>query len=121
MSKLDKLIEDQLNAEDRALFDQYGEKGLFGEVGELFAGKMGPWNGIQLVAQFALLAVGIYAGREIITTDDPAAMLRYGVVFIGIFIAMSVIKLMQWQQIQANRVIREVKRVELQIARSKAV
>ena len=40
---------------------------------------------------------------------------------VGLFMAMSVIKIMQWQQVQANRVIREVKRLELQIARSKTI
>lgn len=114
------MIEDALDAEDRAIFAQYGEKGLFGEVGELFTGKMAPWNMINMVVQIALFAGALYAGRQVIAIDDVAEMMRWGLLTLGLFIAMGVIKLMQWQQVQANRVIREVKRVELQIARAKA-
>jgi len=46
--------------------------------------------------------------------------IRWGAVASVWFRAMSVIKVMRWRQIQANRVIREVKRVELQLARAKA-
>lgn len=121
MNKLDRLIEDALDAEDRAILAQYGEKGLFGEVGELFTGKMAPWNMIHAIVQIALFAGALYAGRQFLAIDDVVEMTRWGVLALGIFMAMGVIKIMQWQQVQANRVIREVKRVELQIARSKTV
>lgn len=121
MSKLDKLIEESLETEDRALFAQFGEKGLFGEVGELFTGKMAPWNMIHFVVQFALFAGALYTGRKFFLVDSAPEIMRFGMLTLGLFVAMAVIKLMQWQQVQANRVIREVKRVELQLARSKAV
>ena len=121
MSKLDRMIEEALDAEDRAILSQYGEKGLFGEVGELFTGKMAPWNMIHFVVQIALFIGALYAGRLFFTVDDLVPMIRWGMLTLGLFIAMGVIKMMQWEQVQANRVIREVKRVELQLARSKAV
>lgn len=121
MNRLDRAIEEALDAEDRALLSQYGEKGLFGEVGELFTGKMAGWNVIHFVVQLALFAGALYAGRLFFTVEDLVPMIRYGMVTLGVFVAMGVVKIMQWQQVQANRVIREVKRVELQIARAKAV
>lgn len=121
MSKLDRLIEDALNEEDRALFAKFGEQGLFAEFGDLFRGRLGFVNAASAAAQIALFAGALFAGREFLSADDVAAMLRWGALFGGLFLAMSVIKLMHWMQIQANRVLREVKRVELQLARSKAV
>jgi len=121
MNKLDRAIEDALDAEDRVLFAQYGDKGLFGEVGELFTGKMVPWNMIHFVVQIALFLGALYAGRQLFTVEDLVPMIRFGMLTLGLFVAMAVIKMMQWQQVQGNRVIREVKRVELQIARSNAV
>lgn len=120
MSKLDRMIEEALDAEDRAVFAEYGEKGLFGEVGELFSGKMAPWNMINIVVQFALFAGALYAARQFIEIDETAAMIRWGTLALALFLSMGVIKIMQWQQVQANRVIREVKRVELQLARTKS-
>lgn len=121
MNKLDRAIEEALDAEDRALLSQYGEKGMFGEVGELFTGKMAGWNAIQFVAQTALFIGALYVGRLFFTVEELVPMIRYGILTLGLFIAMGVIKIMQWDQMQANRIIREVKRVELQIARAKAV
>lgn len=54
-------------------------------------------------------------------TDDVALMIRWGGLCALLMVAVSVIKLMHWEQMQANRVNREVKRVELLLARSKAV
>ena len=120
MSKLDRLIEDALDAEDRAILAQYGERGMFGEIAGLFTGKFGPWNILTAIMQIFMFAGALYAGRQFIAVDDVPAMIRWGSLAALLVAAMSTIKLMQWQQVQANRVIREVKRVELQIARAKA-
>jgi hypothetical protein len=119
MSKLDRMIEDALGAEDRALFNRFGERGLAGEAAELFTGKMGWWNVLSSLIQVALFAAAIYATMKFLTLDDPVLVTRWGVAAAVWFMAMSVIKLMHWQQMQANRVIREVKRLELQVARSR--
>jgi hypothetical protein len=121
MSKLDKLIEDALDNEDRALFLKHGEPGMFGEIAGLFAGKLGPWNALTAIVQVAMFAGALYAGKEFMASSDAADLIRWGGLCALLMIAISVIKLMHWEQVQANRVIREVKRVELLIARAKAV
>jgi hypothetical protein len=121
MSKLDKLIEDALDKEDRALFARHGEEGLFGEVAGLFGGKLAWWNALTVVMQIILFAGALYAGKEFMATADVPGMIRWGGLCALLMIAVSIIKLMHWEQVQANRVIREVKRVELLIARAKAV
>lgn len=121
MSKLDRMIEEALDAEDRDIFSQFGEKGIFGEVAELLTGKLGWINLAQFIVQVALFAGALYAGGRVIALDDPVALIRWSALVVGLFMGMSVIKIMQWQQMQANRIIREVKRVELQIARSKSI
>jgi hypothetical protein len=80
---------------------------------------MGWWNVLSSLIQVALFAAAIYATMKFLTLDDPVLVTRWGVAAAVWFMAMSVIKLMHWQQMQANRVIREVKRLELQVARSR--
>ncbi len=121
MNKLDRLIEETLDAEDRAIFAQYGERGMFGEIAGLFSGKFGPWNILTAVIQLLLFAGALYAGRQFIAIDDLQEMIRWGALAGLLFMAMTAIKLMQWEQVHANRIIREIKRVELQLARSKSV
>jgi len=119
MSKLDKMIEDALSAEDRSLFAHYGERGLVGEIGGLFSGKMGWWNALTVVIQVILFAGAFYAATKFIAIDDLPAMIRWGALSGLLMLAVSVIKLMHWEEMQANRVIREIKRLQLQIARAK--
>lgn len=121
MNKLDRMIEEALDAEDRAVLAEYGERGMFDEIAGLFSGKFGPWNILTAIIQVIMFAGALYAGRQFLAVEDLAVMVRWGALAGLLFAAMSTIKLMQWQQVQANRVIREVKRVELQLARSKAV
>lgn len=119
MSKLDKMIEEALSAEDRAVLSRFGEQGLLGEIGGLFSGKMGWWVALTMLVQVALFAAGLYAAAQFLTLDDPVRVMRWGVAAAVWFMAMGVIKLMHWQQMQANRILREVKRLELQMARAK--
>lgn len=120
MSKLDQMIEDALGEEDRALFQRFAERGLMGETAALFTGKMGWWNILSSLIQLALFAAAIFAAMKILTLEDPVLVMRWGVAAFVLFMAMSAIKLVHWQQMQANRIIREVKRLELQLARAKA-
>lgn len=117
MSKLDQMIEEALRKEDRALFEAAGEQGFFGQVGGLFVGRLGWINVATMAAQIALFAGALFAGREFIAAVDPLAAIRWGALAGLLFAAMTVIKLMHWSQMQANRVIREVKRLELLTAR----
>lgn len=116
MSKFDQLIEDTLADEDQAVFAEYGEQGLFGQIGGLFTGKLGWVNAVQAVAQIALFAGAIYAVVNFLRVDGLPEMIRWGGLAGLLMLAVSVIKLMQWEQMQTNRVIREVKRVELRLA-----
>ncbi|MFN3960675.1 MAG: DUF6768 family protein [Parvularculaceae bacterium] len=120
MSKLDQMIEDALGAEDRALFARFGDQGLVGEIGGLFSGKTGWWVVLTSLVQIALFAGALYAAMQFLTLDDPVLVIRWGIAAAVWFMAMSVIKLMHWQQMQANRVIREVKRLQLQLARGQS-
>ncbi len=117
MSKLDRMIEDALGAEDRAILSDYGEQGLLGQVGGLFAVKLGWWNALTVLMQVLLFAGAFYAATQFMATDELAAMMRWGALSGLLMLAVSVIKLMHWEEMQTNRVIRELKRLQLQIAR----
>jgi hypothetical protein len=113
------MIEEALGAEDRAVLSRFGEQGLFGEAAALFSGKMGWWIALTTLVQIALFAAALYAAAQFLTLDDPVLVMRWGIAAAVWFMAMGVIKVMHWQQMQSNRVIREIKRLELQIARAK--
>jgi hypothetical protein len=115
------MIEAALGAEDRALFARFGDEGLLGEVGGLFAGKMGWWVALTSLIQLLLFAGAVYAAMQCLTLGDPVSVIRWGIAAAVLFMAISIIKIMHWQQMQANRVIREVKRLHLQLARGQSL
>jgi hypothetical protein len=114
---LDRMIEEALGAEDRAILDRYGEQGMFAQMAGLFQGRMGPWSLLTVVAQLAMFAIAVYAGVQFINADDAPGLARWGALAWLGATGTTVIKTWFWTQMQTNRILREVKRVELQIAR----
>lgn len=118
---LDRMIEDALNAEDRAILDRYGEQGMFAQMAGLFQGKLAFWSVLTVIAQMAMFAVALYAGAKFLGTQDPQMMVRWAALAWFGATGTIVIKTWFWMQMQANRILREVKRVELQVARLNSV
>jgi len=117
MSKLDKRIEEALQAEDRALMNQLGEQGLLGQFGGLFRGKMAWITVVTLAAGLVMTVIGFYAAWKFATIEDTNTMLRWaGLAWFGLMVQM-MIKQWSWMRMETNRVLREVKRLELQMAR----
>ena len=108
------------DAEDRVLMDRFGEQGIFAQVGGLFQGKLAWLAAVTFIVATIMVAIGIYAAWKFATVDDMTAMVRWGgLAWAGLTVQM-MIKLWSWMRMESNRVIREVKRLELQIARLQA-
>lgn len=117
MTKLDQRIEEALEAEDRALMEQLGEQGLLRQFGGLFEGKMAGITVVTVVFGIVLSLIGFYAAWKFATVDDTNTMLRWaGIAWFGLT-AQMLIKLWSWMRMETNRTLREIKRVELQMAR----
>lgn len=118
MSDLDERIAEALSEEDREILSQYDEEGLFDQLRGLFSGKMGWMAAIMIVVGIIVTFVGIYAAWKFLTVDDTTAMIRWGGLAWSLFTTQIMLKLWSWMRMGDNRVIREIKRLELQIART---
>ena len=117
MDDLDRKIEEALSAEDRRMLAEFGEQGLFGQLGGLFQGRLGWLSVVTFVVATVMFAVGVWASINFYLEDDVAAMLKWaGLAWIGLT-AQIMIKIWSWMRMETNRVLREVKRLELQLAR----
>ncbi|MGE4611852.1 MAG: DUF6768 family protein [Paracoccaceae bacterium] len=94
----------------------FDEQNIVGQLGGLFHGK-GAWlMSLTLVIGFAFAVTGFYAAWKFATVDELTSIVRWGgLVWLGIF-ATSISQLWSWMRMETNRTIREVKRLELQIA-----
>ena len=119
MSKLDDLIEQSLSDEDRDLLDRYGsEPGYLRQVKTLFGGSLG-WV-MWLVMSFALASfiVAMYALWQVFTTADTLLAVRWGVVAVILMQVTTFLRGFMGSHLQANRTLREIKRLELRMIHS---
>ena len=117
MDELDKRIEAALNAEDRALLAQFGEQGLVGQVFSVFSGKQGWIASIMVVMSFVVFAAAVYCSWKFFTADAVLTAMRWGAGAGMLMLMVGFMKVWFWMRMESNRMLREVKRLELQMVR----
>lgn len=122
MSELDRMIEAALNDDDRAFFAKAGrEPGYLGQVGGLLVGPLAWVNILLMIVQAALFLGGALAAWQFFQAGDTLVALRWGLPAVVLLLTGTVLKVATlWPSLQANRMLRELKRIELQLARQAA-
>lgn len=116
---LDSMIDEALDAEERALLHAVGdEPGYFTQVFGLFGGQLGWVTWVMMAAQTVMFVASVYGAVQFFAATETLEALRWGLPSAVLLICATLIKLTLWPSLQANRVIRELKRLELQMARS---
>ncbi len=116
MEDIDKLIKETLSEEEAKFYNELDEQNLFQMLGGVFKGK-NSWLVVVMhafnILVFGLLIYCIIQTFDVENTND--LILWVGAVII-LFLTMSMIKIYMWMQIHKNAVVREIKRLELQIS-----
>jgi hypothetical protein len=119
MRSLDDMIDEALDAEERELLRSIGnEPGFFAQALGMFGGPTGWVNAVMMVAQAILFLGGAWAAWHFFEAVDPVGQLRWGLPAAVLLIIATVMKMALLPRMEANRLIRELKRLELQLARS---
>jgi hypothetical protein len=116
MDKTDELIERALSAEDRALLARHGEPGYFSQAMGLFRSSMGWVVWVAYLSGVAAFAGFLFALWRSWTALDTLPAVQWGVLAIVLFQFTMVMKSFLGSHMEANRMLRELKRVELQLA-----
>lgn len=120
MRDIDAMIDEALGAEERALLHSIGEEpGFFRQAWGLFAGPIGWVSMVMMGAQAVTFIAGVWAGWRFYQAEDALTALHWGLPSAVLLLASIMIKLAVWPQVHINRVMRELKRIELQIARGR--
>ena len=116
MTDLDTQIKEALDAEDRALYDSFGEEGLIAQAFGVYRGKF-LWIAMIASMVMVIMTVGaFYAIWMFVQAGEGAAALRWGGIAWILMTMVGFMKVWFWMRMESNRVIREIKRVELQVA-----
>jgi hypothetical protein len=117
MSGLDAAIRQTLSEEDARMFEQLdADAALHQQILETFGGRLRWLNVAGWVAGFALTGLVFLFGWRFWVATDLAEMLRWGAAAGLASLGVALVKVWFWLQMQKNAVVRELKRVELQLA-----
>lgn len=118
MKNIDELIEETLTAEDQALLERYGnEPGYFRQALGLFGGPLGWMMWLCYLLAIAAFAGSLFALWQLFATDALLPALRAGIGAVLLFQLALMLKSFMGEQLQANRVLRELRRLELRLVR----
>ena len=115
MSKLDKLIQEALNDEDREILKGTEELGYFNLGLSLFRGKLGWVTWAITLLQSVMVFSGAWCIYNFFVASDVLVALKWGLSGASLWIIRTSIKMSLAPQMQAERILRELKRVELLI------
>ncbi len=121
MSNLDDALRQALSHEDRAYLERYAkEPSLIGEFAQAVTGRYMFIHVLVLIAAVCVAAVSLYAGVRLFSAEPTLDALRWGLGALGGVMILIGIRIWFWLEMQTNRVLRELKRLELQIAHMSA-
>ena len=117
MSNLDDRIRESLATDDRELLAQMdADDSLYRDLIATFQGRMRWMNILSSIIGFVLFGVALACAWKFTMEAEPRGMLMWAA---GAALAISgttMIKVWFWMEIQKNAIVREIKRVELQVA-----
>ena len=122
MRNVDDLIDAALDAEERELLRSIGDRPGFVERAMSLFGAGTRWMvTFMMIAQTLLFLAGAWAAWGFFEATDPVAQLRWGLPAAVLLIWSLSVKLAVAPAVHTERLMRELKRIELQLAhRAKA-
>ena len=112
---IDALIKEALSSEEAEFYEGLKEKNLFGKITEVYKGKMG-WLAITMnIVHLLFFVFFIFALVEFFNAQTTQDMILWCAAGFLSMIFMAMLKLYIWMQMDKNDIIRELKRIELQL------
>lgn len=118
MSELDKKIRETLRSQDAELFKEFDtEPSLFELLSEACRGRHRWLNLLGAFWTLVFLILGIVAAVRFFRAESTRDLVMWAAGCILCMSAVSMLKIWYFLEMHKNAVTREIKRVELQIAR----
>lgn len=115
---IDGLIDEALDAEERELLRTLDEPGFFRQAFGIFGGPGGWMVWVMMFWQAAMFIAGVWAAWHFFQASDTVTQLRWGLPAMLLLIFAGMLKTSLMPRMESNRVLRELKRLELQLPRA---
>jgi len=114
--EIDKLIKQALTEEEAAFYDELDEQNIFQKFGTVHKGKTGWLATVMTIFNVLVFVVLIYCIVQFLNTEITNDLIKWACAGFLCMIFMSMIKLYVWMQMDKNDILRELKRLELQVS-----
>ena len=116
MEDIDKLIKETLTQEEAKFYDDLDEQNAFQMIGGLFKGK-NKWLLVMMnIMTLVFFGLFIYCLVEFFNAEVVKDLLKWGLGSIVFLLGVSMLKVFAWMQMDKNAILREMKRLELQVS-----
>jgi len=112
MNNIDQKIQAALR-HDGASADLLEEPNLIEEAITAFRGRNRLISTFAFILTFVIFVAAVWAGWQFYTAEAVAAQIQYAALTLLFMISVGFLKLWFWLEMHTNRVLRELKRVEL--------
>jgi len=116
MEDIDKIIKETLTQEEAKFYDKLDEQNMLQMVGGLFRGKNKWMMYVMNVMTLIFFSLFVYCLVQFFNTDATNELIKWGFGSIVFLFGMSMLKIFAWMQMDKNALIREIKRLELQVS-----
>ena len=118
MNELDKAIQESLRKEDAELFKDFGEEpSMFAMVMETFQGRHRWLVMMTVFWTLVFMVLAVLSGIRFFRAEATRDLMMWAAACIVCLSAVSMMKVWFWMELNKNSITREIKRLELQIAR----
>jgi len=116
MEDIDKLIKETLTQEEAKFYDELDEQSVFGMLGGLFTGKNAWIIVVMNISTLIFFGLFVYCTIMFFETQETNELIKWGTGSLTFLIGMSMLKIFAWMQMDKNALLREIKRLELQVS-----
>jgi hypothetical protein len=116
MEDIDKLIKETLTQEEAKFYDELDEQNMLGMIGSLFTGKNAWLIVIMNIMTLVFFGLFIYCTVQFFDTNVTNELIKWATGGLVFLLAVSMLKIFAWMQMDKNAILREMKRLELQVS-----
>ena len=116
MEDIDQLIRDTLTEEEAKFYDELEEQNLWQMIFGIFRGKNSWVVYMMSIVQIIFFGLFIYCAIQFFKVEVTNELIKWGVFGTISLIGSSMLKLFSWMQMDKKAIIREIKRLELQVS-----
>ncbi len=117
-NEINDKIKQALPAEDAELYTRFLlEPSLLEQGLELLQSRNRWMNALMLIVMPIFLAIGFYSLWRFFAAQETKELVGWAMGFGACMAGISMMKIWAWMQMETNNAVREIKRLELQVAR----